>query len=179
MWLRHFTGTRLPEVRLHRRLVLLKGPWSLWGSRGYAPHGCMGLMAGTAACCMQKIRCCPMVSVQRQFIELPATTVGESSRGGTLRRRKGGLWTVHLISCHHVLFKVWDDLPNWQRVKRLNLPVGQHLRRRGLLNLPVGPHLRRRGLPYVSLLRSPHTSPNTGVVLHDEWRGRGADSSLS
>ena len=54
-----FTGTRFPEVRPHRRPVLLKRPWSLRGSRGYAPHGYMGLMAGHAACCTQYTRCCP------------------------------------------------------------------------------------------------------------------------
>ena len=42
-------GIFLPEVCPHSRPVLLKGPWSLRGSRGYAPHGFMGLMAGSAA----------------------------------------------------------------------------------------------------------------------------------
>ena len=51
------------------------------------------------------IRCCSMILVQRQSSELPATTVGESSRGGSLRRHKGGLWTVHLISHHQVLLQ--------------------------------------------------------------------------
>ena len=45
------------------------------------------------------------VPVQMRSIELPATTVGESSRGGSLRRHKGGLWAVHLNSCHHVLLQ--------------------------------------------------------------------------
>ena len=57
--------------------VLLKRPWSLRGSREYAPHGCMVLMAGTSACCMQYVRCCPMVPVQVRFMEPLATTVGE------------------------------------------------------------------------------------------------------
>ena len=34
-------------------------------------------MAGTAACCMQYIRCCPVDLVQLQSMELVATTVGE------------------------------------------------------------------------------------------------------
>ena len=36
------SGTRFPEVRPHRPLVLLKRPWSLRGSRGYAPMGADG-----------------------------------------------------------------------------------------------------------------------------------------
>ena len=35
-----------------------------------------------------------MILVQRQSIELPATTVGEWWRRHSLRRHKGGLWTV-------------------------------------------------------------------------------------
>ena len=62
-------------------------------------------MAGYAACFTTYIRCCPMFLVQRQSSELPATTVGESSRGGSLRRHKGGLWTVHLFSHHQVLLQ--------------------------------------------------------------------------
>ena len=36
-----------------------------------------GLVAGSAACCMQCIRCCPMVPVQVRSLGPPATTVGE------------------------------------------------------------------------------------------------------
>ena len=53
------TGTRIPGVRGQGRPEVCKGPWSLRGSRGYAPHGYMGLMAGHAACCTQYTRCCP------------------------------------------------------------------------------------------------------------------------
>ena len=45
----------------------------------------------------------PLVPVQRQSNELPATTVGECRRRRSLRRHKGGRWTVRLISRHHVL----------------------------------------------------------------------------
>ena len=41
-----------------------------------------------------------MVPEQRWSIELPATTVGERRRRRSLRRHKGGLWTVFLTSCH-------------------------------------------------------------------------------
>ena len=44
----------------------------------------------------------PLVPVQRQSNELPAT-VGECRRGPSLRRHKGGRWTVPLTSRHHVL----------------------------------------------------------------------------
>ena len=47
------------KLRPHTRPVLLKRPWSLRGSRGYAPLVYMGLMAGHAACCAQYTRCCP------------------------------------------------------------------------------------------------------------------------
>ena len=36
------TGSRFPEVRPDRPLVLFKRPWSLRGSRGYAPMGADG-----------------------------------------------------------------------------------------------------------------------------------------
>ena len=36
------------------------------------------------------IRCCPVVLVQLQSMELPATTVGEWWRHHSLRRHKGG-----------------------------------------------------------------------------------------
>ena len=39
-------------------------------------------------------RCCHLVPVQRQSIELPATTVGERWRRRSLRRHKGGRWAV-------------------------------------------------------------------------------------
>ena len=54
-----FTGTRCPGVHGFRHLEVCKGPWSLRGSRGYATHGYMGLMAGHAACCTQYTSCCP------------------------------------------------------------------------------------------------------------------------
>ena len=82
-----FTGTRYPGVHGFRHLEVCKGPWSLRGSRGYAPMGAdggncslqyavfqmlslffpctnrgdgyMGLMAVHAACCTQYTSCCP------------------------------------------------------------------------------------------------------------------------
>ena len=45
----------------------------------------------------------PLVPVQLQSMELPATTVGEWWRHHSLRRHKGGPWTVRIISCRHVL----------------------------------------------------------------------------
>ena len=41
--------------------------------------------------------------VQRQSNELPATTVGECRRRHSLRRHKGGRWTVRLTSRPRVL----------------------------------------------------------------------------
>ena len=49
------------------------------------------------------IRYFPLVPVQRQSSELRATTVGECRRRYSLRRHKGGRWTVCLTSRHHVL----------------------------------------------------------------------------
>ena len=69
--------------------------------RGDTPR--WGLMAGSAACCTTYIRHFPLVPVQRQSNELPATTVGECRRRHSLRRHKGGRWTVRLISRHQVL----------------------------------------------------------------------------
>ena len=39
-----FTGILHPGVHDHTPLEVCKCPWSLWGSRGCAPHGCMLLM---------------------------------------------------------------------------------------------------------------------------------------
>ena len=49
------------------------------------------------------IRHFPLVPVQRQSNELLATTVGECRRRRSLRRHKGGRWTIRLTSRHHVL----------------------------------------------------------------------------
>ena len=46
-----------------------------FGDRGGTPR--WGLMAGSAACCTQYIRCCPLVPVQLQSTELLATAVGK------------------------------------------------------------------------------------------------------
>ena len=51
-------------------------------------------MAEYAACCTPYIRHFPLVPVQRWSIELPATSVGERRRRCSLRRHKGGPWTV-------------------------------------------------------------------------------------
>ena len=48
---------------------------------------------------------CPLLPVQRRSAELPATTVGEWRRRHSLRRHKGGLWTVLLIFVHHVVLQ--------------------------------------------------------------------------
>ena len=59
---------------------------------------------------------CPCTPVQLRSSELPATTVGESSRGGSLRRHKAGPVTVHFVFkllpqragfFFRVLFKLW------------------------------------------------------------------------
>ena len=90
-----FTGTRFPGVHGFRHLEVYKSPWSLRGSRGYAPHGYMGLMVGHAACCTQYTRCCPFWSLYRcGSWSPPATTVGEWWRHHSLRRHKEGPWTV-------------------------------------------------------------------------------------
>ena len=46
-----------------------------------------------------------LVSVRPQSNEFPATTVGECRRRHSLRRHKGGLWTVRLSSFHRVLLQ--------------------------------------------------------------------------
>ena len=99
------TGTCFPRGLLLALLEVCNGHWSLWESRGYAPHGHMGLMEGYAACCTQYIRHSPLLPVQRWSIELPTTTAGEWWRRRSLRRHKGGLRTVPLTSCHHVLLQ--------------------------------------------------------------------------
>ena len=46
-----------------------------------------------------------LVPVQRQSIELPATTDGEWRRRHSLQSHKGGLWTVRLTSFHRLLLQ--------------------------------------------------------------------------
>ena len=100
-------GTRFHRVRGHRPLETCKSPWSLRGSRGYVPHGYMGLMAGHAACCTPYISHSSLVPVQRRSIELPATAVVEWRRRHFLQSHKEGLLTIPLTSCHLVLFAGW------------------------------------------------------------------------
>ena len=45
------TGTRFPRVRGHSPLEVCKCPWSLRGSREYAPHGYMGLNEADGGAC--------------------------------------------------------------------------------------------------------------------------------
>ena len=80
-------GTRSHEYPAIAAMKFPNAPGP-FGDRGDTPR--WGLMAGFAACCTQYIRCCPWFPVQAQSAELPATTVGESSRGGSLRRHKAG-----------------------------------------------------------------------------------------
>ena len=54
------------------------------------------LRGAVCACCTPYTRRFPLVPVQRWSIELPATTVGERRRRRSLRRHKGGPWTVPL-----------------------------------------------------------------------------------
>ena len=65
----------------------------------------LAFLRGAVCASTLYIRCCHLVPVQRQSTELPATTVGECRRRHSLRRHKGGLWTVRLISVHHVLLQ--------------------------------------------------------------------------
>ena len=51
----------------------------------------------------QCIRLCPCWSLCSDSPMSPATTVGECERRHSLRRHKGGLWTVRLSSFHRVL----------------------------------------------------------------------------
>ena len=57
----------------------------------------MGLMAGFAACCMPYIKCFPFFPVQSQSTELPATSEGESSRGGFPQGHRTGPLAVLLF----------------------------------------------------------------------------------
>ena len=94
-------GTCFLRVHGQAHLELRKRPWPLRRPRGDGNGGrfvrspCLPVTPYT--------RHCPLVPVQRQSIELPATTVGECRRRHSLRRHKGGRWTVRLTSRHHVL----------------------------------------------------------------------------
>ena len=81
-------GGSVPEPTSSSLKFVLLDPLSYssapgpFGDRGDMPR--WGPMAGSAAWCTPYIRCCPFFPVQSQPAELPATTVGESSRGGSL-----------------------------------------------------------------------------------------------
>ena len=97
-----FTGTRFLGVHGFRHLEVCKSPWSLRGSRVYAPHGCMGLMAGYAACCTPYIRHFPLVPVQRWSIELRPQPLGSGGDAASCEDTMEDFWTVPLTFCHHV-----------------------------------------------------------------------------
>ena len=60
---------------------------------------CWRLLVAFSGCLQQTLS---LVPVQRQSNQLPATTAGECRRRHSLRRHKGGRWTVRLTSRHHV-----------------------------------------------------------------------------
>ena len=85
-------------TRRPRKFASAPGPF---GDRGDTPR--WGPMAGTAACCTQYIRCCPLFPVQSQSAELPATTEGEWQRRHSLQEHEAGLLTVLSTSRHQTL----------------------------------------------------------------------------
>ena len=92
-------GTRLLWVHGHCRVEVSKGPRPARG-RGDTPR--WWLMAGSAACCMQYMRHCPLFPVQSQSEELPATTEGEWRRRHSSQGRTSD---CILNSRHHVLLQ--------------------------------------------------------------------------
>ena len=104
------TGTRIPRVRLLGHPEVRKRPWPLRRSRGDGNGGrfvrspCLPSWRGLRLLYVTP-DAVPLFPVQQQSIELPATTVGACRRRHSLRRHKGGLWTVRLISVHHVLLQ--------------------------------------------------------------------------
>ena len=90
------------EYMARDALKYSKAP-SPFGDRGDTPR--WGLMAGTAACYTQYIRCCPLFPVQSQSAELPAATEGESSGVGSSQGHKAGPLAVLLTSRHKALLQ--------------------------------------------------------------------------
>ena len=92
MWLRLFMDTRIPGVRGQGRPEVCKGPWSLRGSRGHAPHGNMGRTAEYAACCTPCTRHFPLWSLYSdgplssgpQPLGVSETTLPAKTQGKTL-----------------------------------------------------------------------------------------------
>ena len=96
------TGTRFPEVRPHRPPVLLKRPWSLRGSRGYAPMGAHGWV------------CSLLYAVHQMLSLVPCTGTVSGAAGhnrwGVVERRlpaktQGRTADCTLTSFHHVLLQ--------------------------------------------------------------------------
>ena len=95
----------LPELR--------KRPWSLRGSRGYAPMGAHGW-----DCCTPYIRCCPFsFPVQPQSTELPATTEERWRRRHLSPGHKAGLLTV-LLTCTGCAFQVTPGVEKGVTLKK-------------------------------------------------------------
>ena len=65
-------GTRCRRVHGHRPLEVCKGPWSLWGSRGYAPHGYIGADGGV---------CRLLHAVHQTFSLAPCTAMVHGAPG--------------------------------------------------------------------------------------------------
>ena len=96
-----FTGTGRPEVR--------KRPWPPRRPRRDGNGGrfvrspCLPSWRGLRLCAVHQML--SLGPCAAWSIELPAPTVGECRRRCSLRRHKGGPWTVLLTSCHHVLLQ--------------------------------------------------------------------------
>ena len=101
-----FAGARFPRVHGHRPLEVCNVPRPLGRSR---EDGNGGRFVRSPCppfdTVHQTLSLGPLAPVQPQSIELPATTVGEWRRRHSLRRHKGGLWTVPSTSFHRVLLQ--------------------------------------------------------------------------
>ena len=134
-----------------------------WGAKGTWRY---------AACCTLYVRRCPLVLVQRQSIELPATTVGERRRRRALRRHKERLWTVSLTSYHKCCCSVAFKPNGLGPIPHLAIQAWQkrHLALRGRVSCRV-PAVPVRWVRCCSCSRMalPSRDPGTRLQGAAEW----------
>ena len=120
-------GMRVPRVRPHAPAVLGKGPWSRLGPRGMAME-----VASFSRCALALHRTTdtvPLVPVQLEFMELPATTVGETPLPVKTQRRT---MDCLLIFVHRVLLQSGFQL-SLRKVQQgpaevcMHLPAGRRI----------------------------------------------------
>ena len=162
------TGTRLCRVHVLAHRDVCKLPWCLWVEE-IRPHGSMGLMAGSAACCTPYTSCCPLVPVQVR------STSSRPQPMGVVERRlpaKSQGRNVDSVFKFNVACRVFLTL--WKHPRHCNMPTLGGEKRTGTPRRAANPEnwrafsdLRKNGP--VAGAQFLKTNP-TGGQQPEEWQ---------